>query len=129
MVDAKWNLPDLSLQTALYQWKCDHAALTLMGYQRKDGTTAPARDWISYALSQADLAEIFRTEFVRADGNLQRAWLATAQRFDGELRAGIEAEVYQWDRETVRSDGSRVSSPRDAVDTGELRESQELSFE
>ena len=69
MVDAKWNLPDLSLQTAVYRWTADHATLVLLGYQRKDGTTAPARDWIAYALSQTDVAEIFQIEFTRADGN------------------------------------------------------------
>jgi hypothetical protein len=129
MVKAKWNLPELPKQKAVYKWKCDHAVFVQQGYQRQDGTEAPARDWIAYALSQADIADIFHTEYVRANGNMLRAWIATAERLDGEFRAAIEAEVYQWDRETVRGDGSVASSPRDSVDTGELRESQELSFE
>ena len=129
MVKVKWNFPELPKQKAVYTWHCDHAVFVHQGYQRQDGTEAPARRWTDYALSQADLANIFHTELVRANGNMLRAWIATAERFDGELRAAIEAEVYGWDRETVRSSGETVSSPRDIIDTGELRESQELSFE
>ncbi len=129
MAKAKWNLPELPRQKAVYRWKAEHAVFVHQGYQRQDGTEAPARPWTEYALSQTDIADIFHTEYVRANGNMLRAWIATAERLDGEFRAAIEAEVYGWDRETVRSGGETVGSPRDIVDTGELRESQELSFE
>lgn len=129
MVSAKWNLPELPRQRAVYRWTAEYSAAVHEGYQRQDGTEAPARPWTDYALQQADVAEIFHTEYVRANGNMLRAWIATAERLDGEFRAAIETEVYQWDRETVRSDGSVAGLVRDIVDTSELRESQELTFE
>lgn len=129
MVKVKWNFPELPRQKAVYRWTAEHASLVHEGYQRQDGTQAPARPWTQIALQNADIAAIFEVEFVRASGNMLRAWIATAERLDGEFRAAIEVEVYEWDRETVRSDGSVVSSPRDIVDTSELRDSQELTFE
>jgi hypothetical protein len=51
----------------------------------------------------------------------------TVAEFEQALREAIESAVYFWDRPTVRSDGSRVSSPRDIVDTGALRDSQQAN--
>lgn len=39
----------------------------------------------------------------------------------------IASDIWEWPRDTVRSDGSVVGSPRDAVDTGELYDSLVIS--
>ena len=49
-----------------------------------------------------------------------------AGQFDDQFRGAIEADVYAWPRETVRSNGRTVGSPRDIVDTGKLRDSQQF---
>lgn len=47
-----------------------------------------------------------------------------AQKYDEQFRGAIEANVYAWPRRTIRSSGQEVGSPRDIVDTGQLRDSQ-----
>ena len=41
----------------------------------------------------------------------------------------IETDRWDWNNTTVRSDGSVVGTPRDIVDTGELRDSQEVRID
>lgn len=44
--------------------------------------------------------------------------------FAQEINFQIEDTKWNWPRETVRKNGSVVGSPRDIVDTGELKNSQ-----
>lgn len=44
--------------------------------------------------------------------------------FAQEINFQIEDAKWNWPRETVRKNGSVVGSPRDIVDTGELKNSQ-----
>lgn len=44
--------------------------------------------------------------------------------FAQEINFQIEDSKWNWPRETVRKNGSVVGSPRDIVDTGELKNSQ-----
>jgi hypothetical protein len=41
----------------------------------------------------------------------------------------IEANRWGWGNTTVRSDGSVVGTPRDIVDTGELKDSQKIHID
>ena len=43
-------------------WVSAHATTVLIGFRRKDGTTAPARDWIMAGLSQVDVLELYAAE-------------------------------------------------------------------
>ena len=43
-------------------WAEAYALKTLIGFRRKDGTTAPARDWIMAGLSQVDVIELYAAE-------------------------------------------------------------------
>lgn len=42
---------------------------------------------------------------------------------NGRFQAAIGSKVWQWPRDTVRSNGRSVGSPRTIVDTGALRQS------
>lgn len=53
----------------------------------------------------------------------------TATEVAQNATAAIETDRWKWDNTTVRSDGSVVGTPRDIVDTGELRDSQEVRIE
>ena len=44
--------------------------------------------------------------------------------FAQEINSQIEDSKWNWPRETVRKNGTVVGSPRDIVDTGELKNSQ-----
>lgn len=130
MVDVRWNNKvDFDLSIAVYRWLCDHAIFVYEGFQRHDGTVAPARPWVEAALAETDVKAIFLMEYTRNAGNMQRAWLATVEQLGQRFQDMIQDERWDWDRETVRSDGGVVGSPRDAVDTGELLESQVIEFE
>ena len=52
------------------------------------------------------------------------AFVATVQEFAAECRNQITSEKWDWPRETERSNGKFVTSPRSIVDTGLLRDSQ-----
>lgn len=65
---------------------------------------------------------------IRLTNQVNAAFVATVQGFANTCQEHITDERWDWPRETVRSDGSIVGSPRDAVDTGRLRDSQTQPF-
>lgn len=60
---------------------------------------------------------------------IQKGFQQTVEDFAAQCTEEIESEKWQWDGITFRSNGQVVSSPRDIVDTGELRDSQQISVE
>ncbi|MEM9116945.1 MAG: hypothetical protein AAGD09_03575 [Cyanobacteria bacterium P01_F01_bin.56] len=60
----------------------------------------------------------------RLNRKLSTALQTSVEQYDAQFRDAIEANVYAWPRETFRSNGRRVTTPRDIVDTGTLRGSQ-----
>ncbi|MGL5944264.1 MAG: hypothetical protein ACRC2S_28615 [Waterburya sp.] len=54
---------------------------------------------------------------------ITEAFEATADKFAEAQIDAMEAYVYDWDTTTYRKSGEVVDSPRDIVDTGELRDS------
>ena len=65
----------------------------------------------------------------KLDDAINAAFSATVSDVANASKNAIESERWAWANTTVRSDGSVVGSPRDIVDTGELRDSQEVSIE
>jgi hypothetical protein len=63
----------------------------------------------------------FRPLFDKAVGD---ALTATVAEFEGALRDAIEAAVYFWPNQTIRSTGEVANSPRSIVDSGTFRDSQ-----
>lgn len=61
--------------------------------------------------------------------NLERAidgaFRATVDAYTKQCREEIETEQWAWDGVTLRRNGDRVGSPRDAVDTRDLIDSQQ----
>lgn len=65
-------------------------------------------------------------ESKRLLGRIDKAWQQVNETdLPQAFRAEAEAEKFQWPRETIRSSGSVVNSPRSVVDTGTFRDSQE----
>lgn len=52
-----------------------------------------------------------------------------ARELGSEFKKTIEAEIFAWDRTTVRKNTLTVMSPRDIVDLGKLKNSQSMSIE
>lgn len=60
----------------------------------------------------------------RKVNQINAAFAATVYQYGAECRNQIESPVWDWPRGTQRANGEFVTSPRDIVDTGELRDSQ-----
>lgn len=68
---------------------------------------------------------------VTSNGNLRARAEAAARRtteivmgeLEGAFQQSFTAKAWEWLRETVRSNGSKVGSPRNLIDTGNLRQS------
>lgn len=59
---------------------------------------------------------------------LSRGLSLFAQDLNSFLRDAIESPLYPWPGFTQRRSGERVGSPRNIVDLGEFRDSQQYSF-
>lgn len=59
--------------------------------------------------------------------SMRRATFATERLLNGWLDEAVDKALYQWPRVTIRQNGQSVSSPRNIVDTGRLKNSKNLS--
>jgi hypothetical protein len=57
---------------------------------------------------------------------IQKATERTATEVSGWLDEAFDAELYDWPRDTERSNGSTVGSPRNIVDLGTLKKSKKV---
>jgi hypothetical protein len=60
---------------------------------------------------------------------LETAFIQTSRQLNNKLREKIESSEYEWDRTTHRQNRSVVNSPRDIVDLGNLRDSQDMQID
>jgi hypothetical protein len=61
---------------------------------------------------------------VRLERGLGRVFDQAMDWAEDNFKSEIESIKWDWPRETVRSNGQSVGSPRDIVDTGGIRDSQ-----
>lgn len=123
-----WHPPKPEYTKAHYTWSADHAAQVHEGGIRADGSRMPARPFVDVTVEETDIAGAFVENFQNTK-DLGEAFADTAYYLAGQFEQAIQDERWEWDRPTVRSDGSVVGSPRDIVDTGELLRSQSLELE
>lgn len=57
---------------------------------------------------------------------IQESFSETVDRFAQRCQDNLEAERWEWERITRRKNGQVVATPRDIVDTGYLRDSQQI---
>ncbi|MBW4422487.1 MAG: hypothetical protein KME13_25295 [Myxacorys californica WJT36-NPBG1] len=61
----------------------------------------------------------------KLNGAIDKAFKETVEAYGDECQEAIESPIWKWDGYTLRKNGEFVGSPRDIVDTGELRDSQQ----
>jgi hypothetical protein len=123
MVKQNWNNLGLPRkQTATFIWSADYAAHVHEGSVTQSGTELPARPWVDVTVEEFDFAEELQ-EAVKESSNFRSAFDLFSDRFGHECQQNLEDERWDWPRLTIRSDGSVATSPRDIVDTGNLRDS------
>lgn len=58
---------------------------------------------------------------------IERAFSRLVKEFEGLQIEQLSSEKWQWYRQTLRKNGSLVGSPRDIIDSGDLRDSLEIT--
>ena len=129
MATLRWNPPRLTSHTARYKWGVPYAAAQHEGATLRNGGTIPPRPWTEYPLENGLRLDQDLAGNYRRSQNLDAAFKATAITYNRAMQEAIASPVWNWPRRTVRSDGSIAGSPRDILDTGDLLNSQKLSFE
>jgi hypothetical protein len=125
----EWNNLQIPKEAiATYEWGVDYAADVYYGEVSQSGQVKPGRQWVEVALTEVDIPAEIATAF-QAGHTIGDSFTIGAHVLDGALRDAIDAPVYRWPRKTRRSTGEVVTSPRNIVDTGELRDSQSMLIE
>lgn len=121
------NWIDLKIvsRTATFISEPDYSLDVHEGRERYDGTRMPARPFMDAAVNELDVEQVFLAEY--ADGHdLNVAFDLTSLALYGAIKDQIMSNNWSWDRQTTRSSGAVVDSPRDIVDTGNLLNGQRL---
>ena len=123
-----WHPPDLSaIPTAEHKYPKDYAVEVHDG----DGDRKPARPWMETAIWEFDFAQAIADEIRGADftrASLVFAWMRANEELGYAMDDAMNDERWSWPRLTYRQNGDVAGSPRDIVDTGELRDSRELNW-
>jgi hypothetical protein len=123
MVKANWNKLNIPRkQMATLKWSADHAAIAHEGATLQNGTELPARPWVDETVQEFNATESYADNFHQLE-DFTQAFTEMAIAFGETAQEIIETEMWEWPRQTVRQNGTVAGSPRDIVDTGELRDS------
>jgi hypothetical protein len=120
-----WIDPKIVSRIAHLVSEPDYSLDVHAGRERTDGTRMPARPFMDAAVVETDLEKTLAQNYLES-GDIDDAFNETARALHEGIKEQIASPKWQWDRTTIRSDGSAVSSPRDAIDTGKLYEGQKL---
>lgn len=121
----EWHPPEIkSIKTAIVS-EPDYSHDVYVGRERTDGTRQPARPWMHAAIAETDLEALVALEMIAGE-DLKGAFMGACESLLDAVKDQIRSETWQWDRPTMRSDGTVVDSPRDIIDTGELLRGQKL---
>lgn len=123
-----WNLPQIAITKAIFHSLPEYSATVFFGGTRNDGTTMPAREWMTEAIALIDFEAEFKKAYQESQ-SIDEAFKVVAQILYDKMRELIKDPVWDYDRVTHRRSGQVVGSPRDIYDLGNLYEQQELSFE
>jgi hypothetical protein len=67
----------------------------------------------------------YKSGISRLEAEWGRAFRATTRDLKAHYRLEFDQDIYAWPRNTRRSSGRVVGSPRDIIDTGALRDSMQ----
>lgn len=129
MVQANWNKINIPKHLrAIHSWNTSYAAAVHEGTTSVNGNEKPARPWVDVAIREYDFLERFSDSFSQSY-NFRQAFIEMSEGFGENCQSNISDTRWQWPRTTVRKSGAVVDSPRDIVDTGELKNSYQVQYE
>lgn len=85
-----------------------------------------ARPWTEYAIENSDHERMLRDSVVLLDP--VDTFVNYSYSLGFEFQEAIESDIWDWPNRTLRVSGEIVDSPRNIVDTGRLRDSQDIEF-
>lgn len=123
----KWTPPAMSEEelVARHSWggvMAPHAIAVYFGLE--DGHEE--RPWVDYVIDNADHQGMLQDAVVTLD--IEQTFVNYAYSLGFEFQEAIEADIWEWPRTTIRSTGEVAGLRRNAVDTGALRDSQDIEF-
>lgn len=132
-----WN--DINIprtRTAILSWhkdypqKSSYAAITHEGGTTHNGVFIAPRPWVSDTINNFTGSEFnqSRDYHVIVSQDIEDWFDAIAFDFGQACQTQMEQPVYEWNRVTTRKNKTVVSSPRDIIDMGELRDSYQIEF-
>ena len=126
---ANWNKIDFPRkQSAIYTWNAAYAATIHEGATLRNGTILPPRPWVDRAVERIDAPEVFGDAYANSE-DFRAAFEEMAIAFGATAQDVLTSEEWGWPRQTRRQNGSVVGSPRDIIDTGELRDSYQVEIQ
>lgn len=129
MVSANWkNIKVPKKLTAIHSWNAPYAAIVHEGATFSDGTENPARPWAGAAINEYDFLGEYTDNFSKSQ-DFKEAFIAMSEGYGAACQANIEDTRWAWPRTTIRRNGDVVTSPRDIVDTEELKNSYQVRYE
>lgn len=120
-----WNPPKIQDLEAVYDWQADHAARTHNGSFGEEIRTFP-RPWVYRTLSMVAVDEMIQA-YLDKDGDIKKAFDKTVEDLKKAFTETIESPIFYYPTKTYRQNGEVVTSPRDIVDRGTLRDSLRVS--
>lgn len=121
--DIKFNPPKIPIKKATYVWNSEYAAINHNGSFSEEIRRQP-RPWVYKTISDFSVESELQKEFDRTQ-NITTAFKNTAIKLGEEFTNTIESPVFFYPTTTYRKNGEVVTSPRNVVDMGDLRDSLE----
>lgn len=119
----KFNDVKLPIKKAIYVWDSEYAAINHNGSFSENIRRQP-RPWVYKTISDFSVESEIQKEFDRTQ-NIVTAFKSTAETLGNEFTKTIESPVFFYPTTTYRMNGEVVTSPRNVVDMGDLRDSLE----
>ena len=129
MVQANWhNLNIPKKLKSIHSWNTPYAAMVHEGTTSLNGNEKPARPWVDVTIEEFDFLKVYADGFSQSE-NFSQAFKQMSDGFGETCQLNIDDSRWQWPRTTVRKSGEVVDSPRNIVDTGELKHSYQVTYE
>ncbi len=124
-----WNPPKHTTLKTHYEWGVDYADEVHNSAVNVGGTTGkPARPWVYTAVDNYINVPKTMQDFLQ-NNDLKTAFTKTSHALSDAFDDAIEASIYSYPGTTYRTNGEVVTSPRNIVDTGALKDSLSYTIE
>lgn len=134
---ANWNNINIPRsRAAILSWhknypqKSSYAAIVHEGGTTAKGVGVPSRPWVSDTINSftGNKFNQSRDYYIMISQDIEDWFDAIAEDFGQACQTQMEQVVYDWGTTTLRENGELVSSPRNIIDMGHLRDSYQIEF-